>query len=127
MDMLSIDEVNVESFQIKASAEGERLNLRLSGTGDMVAVAHLKRCLEQARASLKSRIFTQLLVDIRSLYLLNSSCIKTMVHFIYLNLEEGPGVPIEFVVDEKVSWQPRALAALKRLAPKHVTITSKAG
>lgn len=122
--MLSVDEVNIDSFQIKASAEGELLALRLSGTGDMVAVAPLKRCLEQARSSLKSRIFTQLRLDIRSLYLLNSSCIKTMVHFIYLNLEEGPGCSVEFIVDEKVSWQPRALAALKRLAPKHVTITS---
>jgi hypothetical protein len=124
--MLSVDEVNVESFQIKAASEGELLALRLSGTGDMVAVDPLKKCLEQARASLKSRIFTKLRVDIRSLYLLNSSCIKTMVHFIYLNMDEGPGSSIEFIVDEKVTWQARALAALKRLSPKHVTITSMA-
>lgn len=122
--ILTVYEVNLDSFQVKPEAEADTLVLKWMGTGDMLAVELLKVCLQHVSLAMKAGTFSRLKIDIQALYLLNSSCIKTVVHFIYLSVEAGSRFPIEFLVDSKLTWQPRALAALKRLAPQIVTITS---
>lgn len=122
--MLSVYEIKLDSFEVKPHVEKETLVLKWVGTGDMLTVEPLKACLRHVSVAMKAGTFAGLKIDIQALYLLNSSCIKTLVQFIYLNIEGNLNFPIEFLVDSKLSWQPRALAALKRLAPHVVTITS---
>jgi hypothetical protein len=122
--MLSIKKVVLESFAIDASSTGRRAVIRLSGTGDMVAVEPLKACLEQVRGDVTRLNFEGIEIDIRALYLLNSSCIKALVHFIYLLQTDGPRFSIKFSVDHNLSWQARALSPLVRMAPDIVHVVS---
>lgn len=123
--MLAVTEVKLDSFQIVPVATENSLSLAMSGTGDMSAVAPLKACLTEVRQTAKATPLALLEVDIRKLYLLNSSCIKAFVHFIYLNQTEGPKLKVKYIVDSNISWQARALAALNRMAPELVSIETR--
>jgi hypothetical protein len=114
--------VVLESFRLEASEAGDRLSLVLSGTADMAAIEPLAECLVQVRSDVRRKGLSAVEIDIRSLYLLNSSCIKAFVRFIYLIQTEGPQFPVEFLVDPNLSWQARALSALQRMAPGLVSV-----
>lgn len=122
--MSSLAKVALESFALEATTAGQLMTLRLSGTGDMVAVEPLKQSLDTIRTEMIDRKLPALEVDIRGLYLLNSSCIKALVRFIYLAQTDGPQITIKFVVDENLTWQARALAPLARMAPDIVSVVS---
>jgi hypothetical protein len=122
--MLRVKRVTLESFGIEPFATEEHMILRLSGTGDMMAVEPLKSCLDDARLEVARLRFKSLEIDIRALYLLNSSCIKALVRFIFVVQQEGPQFSIRFLVDKNLSWQARALSALTRMAPGLVTVTT---
>lgn len=123
--MLTTRNVVLESFQLEAMEAGNRLSLKLTGTADMAAIEPLGECLARVRSDVKKLGFVAVEVDIRSLYLLNSSCIKAFVRFIYLVQSEGPQFPVEFLVDRNLSWQARALSALQRMAPSLVNIRER--
>ncbi len=120
--MVSISEVSSDSFQVSVSVDDDKVTVVLKGTGDLTAVDAHKECLSQVRETMKDPKLTTVDVDIRSLYLLNSSCIKAFVHFIYLTQTQGPEFSVQFLVDKNISWQSRALAALCRMAPDLVSV-----
>ena len=122
--MLSVKKVSLESFALEASKTPEGLSLKLSGTGDMVAVEPLRIGLEQVRADMIRLKLKHLEIDIRSLYLLNSSCIKGLVRFLYILQTDGPKISVGFSVDKNLSWQARALSPLTRMAPEIVKVAS---
>jgi len=120
--MLTVNNVNLGSFQVAAASAGTQLTLTLSGTGDMVAFEPLKRCLVAVRSDSSRLGLSEVRIDIRDLYLLNSSCIKALVRFVYLSQTEGPTLSVVFLVNENLSWQARALTPLTRMAPELVQI-----
>lgn len=120
--MLTVTDIASESFGIQALANGQKLTLRLIGTGDLAAVSPLKECLGQVRSDVERLSLEKVEIDIRSLYLLNSSCIKGLVRFLYLIQTEGPACSVKFTVNPNLTWQARALAPLQRMAPEVVTI-----
>lgn len=122
--MLSVKKIALESFAIEPSEIAGGLSVRLSGTGDTVAVEPLRDCLEQIRADMIRLKLKHLEIDIRSLYLLNSSCIKSLVRFLYILQTDGPNISVGFSVDKNLSWQARALSPLTRMAPDIVKIAS---
>ncbi len=121
--MLTVKNVVLESFRIEASEAADRLSIVLSGTADMAAVEPLVQCLERVRFDMTRRGYSATEINIRSLYLLNSSCIKAFVRFIYLIQTEGLQFSVVFLVDRNLSWQARALAALQRMAPDLVHVS----
>ena len=123
--MLTVTDITSESFSIRASANARQMVLKLGGTGDLAAVGPLKECLTQVRSDVEGLALDRVQVDIRGLYLLNSSCIKTFVRFVYLIQTEGPPCTVDFQVNPNLGWQARALAPLQRMAPDIVTITER--
>jgi len=121
--MLTVRDVTLDSFQIQASQIDTRLVLTLSGTADMTAYEPMRMCLRQARDDVAALNLTGVCIDIRSLYLLNSSCIKALVRLVYLAQNEQPRFLLEFLVDHRLTWQARALAPLQRVAPGLVSVT----
>ena len=82
----------------------------------------LRSVLVGAREELTRLGLKGVSIDIRVLYLLNSSCLKALVSFIYQLQTQGSIQPIKFIVDPRLSWQRRALVALERMAPDLVSI-----
>ena len=122
--MLSVKKVALQSFGIDVSETPTGVSLKLSGTGDMVAVEPLRLCLHQVRAEMIRLILHHLEIDISTLYFLNSSCIKGLVRFLYILQTDGPKISVEFSVDNNLSWQTRALSPLQRMAPELVKISA---
>lgn len=122
--MLSVKKVALESFAIEPSETAGGLVLKLSGTGDMVAVEPLRACLDQVREDMIRLKLKHLEIDIRALYLLNSSCIKGLVRFLYILQTDGPKISVGFSVDKNLSWQARALSPLTRMAPDIVRVAT---
>ena len=121
--MLTVENVTLDSFGIEATCMDGTLCLTLTGTADMAAHDVLRNCLGVVRADVTRLGLNQVRIDIRALYLLNSSCIKELLRLVYLAQTERPSFSIEFLVDPNLSWQARALAPLKRLAPDLVRVT----
>ncbi|MFZ5889516.1 MAG: hypothetical protein ACOY0T_00460 [Myxococcota bacterium] len=122
--MSLLKNITLDSFGLEARLEEDKATLRLSGTGDMLAVEPLKQCLKALQAELAYQHLSRLDVDIRSLYLMNSSCIKAFVSMIYALQTAERELTIEFVVDKNLSWQARAIAPLERMAPELVRVSS---
>lgn len=121
--MLTVENVKLDSFGIEAQRIDDTLCLTLTGTADMAAHDVLQNCLSAVRADVARLRLTLVRIDLRALYLLNSSCIKALLRLVYLAQTERPSFSIEFLVDPNLSWQGRALAPLKRMAPELVRIT----
>ncbi|HEY6726192.1 MAG TPA: hypothetical protein VI197_19285 [Polyangiaceae bacterium] len=121
--MLTVENVTLDGFGIEAQRIDDTLCLTLTGTADMAAHDVLQHCLGIARADVGRLGLNLVRIDLRALYLLNSSCIKALLRLVYLAQTERPSFSIEFLVDPNLSWQARALAPLKRLAPELVRVT----
>lgn len=121
--MLPFKYLALESFGLEAKLDTTKATLRLSGTADMLAVDPLKQCLGDLRNELVKLGITRLEVDMKSLYLLNSSCIKAFVSLIYSIQTAGQQLAIEFQVDKNLSWQARTIAPLTRMAPELVSVS----
>lgn len=121
--MLTVENVTLDSFGIEAERAGDTLCLTLTGTADMAAHDVLQNCLGVVRSDVDRLGLARVRIDIRALYLLNSSCIKALLRLVYLAQTERPAFSIEFLVDPNLSWQARALAPLKRMAPELVRVT----
>lgn len=121
--MLTVENSTLDSFAIEAEEVDGTLCLSLRGTADMAAYDRLRACLDAVRADVERLHMAQVRIDIRALYLLNSSCIKLLLRLVYLAQTGLPSFSIEFLVDPHLSWQARALAPLKRMAPELVRVT----
>jgi hypothetical protein len=120
--MLKITALTQEGFGIEPTLGQSRLRLKLIGTGDMAAVAPLRDCLTQVHQEVTRLGLEAVDIDIRALYLLNSSCLNALLGFFYNIQTAGPAYPVQIVTDPRLSWQKRALSALVRMAPDVVSI-----
>ena len=112
-------------FVATPSVNGDEVTLTLTGTGDMAAVAPLEQCLNQMHQLITARGFGGARIDISALYLLNSSCIKTLLSFLHTNMRSKRRYPVRFIVDAHLAWQARTLGVLARMAPDLVSVTPK--
>lgn len=118
----SFQGVATDSFWIEASFGAGTLRIRLKGTGDTAAVAPLESFLEDTSREMTQIGSRNVVFDVRSLYLLNSSCLKALLAFMFRVVATDLNCGIHFIVDPKLSWQRRSLMALVRMAPAQVWI-----
>ena len=121
--MSHLKNVILDSFGIETTLDDGKATLSLSGTGDMLAVGPLKQRLKELPAELAAQRVERLDVDIRLLYLMNSSCIKAFVSLVSALQASGRALTIEFVVDKNISWQARVVGPLTRMAPDLVQVS----
>ncbi|WP_437489733.1 hypothetical protein WME75_11285 [Sorangium sp. So ce1014] len=122
MSSLRVEPVVTESFGIEPALSGDRLSIKLTGTGDMAAAAPLGSYCNEVQLEVKRLSLTTVEFDIRALYFLNSSCLKAFIAFICGVAAHGLGCEIRFVTDARLGWQRRSLAALQRMSPSLVSI-----
>ncbi|KYF52486.1 hypothetical protein BE08_19790 [Sorangium cellulosum] len=125
MNGLRVDPVVTDSFGIEPSLLGDRLSIKLTGTGDMAAAAPLGGYCKEVQAEVKRLSLAAVEFDIRALYFLNSSCLKAFIAFICGISAQGLKCEIRFVTDGRLAWQRRSLTALERMSPSLVSIDEK--
>ena len=114
--------VVVDGFAIEPAVSGNVLTAVFKGTGDTGAVAPLDGFLDSAAHEVTLLGVRTVVFDVRALYLLNSSCLKTFLAFIFRITKGEIACVVRFVVDSKLGWQRRSLVALVRMAPAQVFI-----
>ncbi|WP_434041426.1 MULTISPECIES: hypothetical protein [Sorangium] len=123
MRSLRVEPVVTESFGIEPALRDDALGVKLTGTGDMTAVAPLGLFLKDLQAEAARLRVSAVAFDVRALYFLNSSCLKAFISFICGLPGLGLRCKVEFVTDARLGWQRRSLAALERMSPELVSIT----
>ncbi|WP_437618740.1 hypothetical protein [Sorangium sp. So ce1151] len=122
MSSLRVEPVVMDSFGIEPALRDDTLGVKLTGTGDMAAVAPLDMFLKDMQSEALRLRVSAVEFDVRALYFLNSSCLKAFISFISRLGSQGLRCKIQFLTDARLGWQRRSLTALERMSPELVSI-----
>ncbi|WP_437827042.1 hypothetical protein [Sorangium sp. So ce1153] len=122
MSSLRVEPVVTDSFGIEPALRDDTLGVKLTGTGDMAAVAPLDMFLKDIQSEATRLRVSAVEFDVRALYFLNSSCLKAFISFISRLGAQGLRCKIQFLTDARLGWQRRSLTALERMSPDLVSI-----
>lgn len=121
-----IESVKEVDFLAEARAQGQRMEVVLTGTADLTVKAQLDRFLRSVHAEIRRQEVQHVCVDVRGLEFMNSSCLKSFVWWISTVQEQAfdERYRIQFVSSPTVYWQRRSLNALACLAGDIVSVDS---
>jgi hypothetical protein len=106
----------LEVGELKAvtAAEGDILRLVLEGTADAVVEADLGELIGQVHGEALRAGVREVVVDLRKLEFMNSSCFKAFITWIVAmrRLPEAQHYRIRFLSNAGLHWQKRSLHAI---------------
>jgi hypothetical protein len=118
----------IEGADFNANAANEpddaRLRVQLRGHADVGAKTALAGFVAQLDRAASADWVDEVVVDLRRLDFMNSSCLKTLVTWLN-SVRQRPSdeqYPIRFLRDQNAYWQERSLDALKAFAPGIVKV-----
>jgi len=112
------------SFRVARTREEERLCVRMRGHADVGAKTTLDGIVAEVDKEASADAVPEVVVDLRRLDFMNSSCLKTLVTWLN-NVRQRPAdqqYRIRFLRDVNAYWQERSLGALQAFAPAIVTV-----
>lgn len=114
----------IDAFSARVERSGETLRVFLEGDANMSAVAEIGRTLDGVHEAARSSPTNLVLVDLRNLEFMNSSCFKKFVSWLghVQTLEQSEQYQIRFLSDPHMHWQRRSLHVLQCFAPNVVTV-----
>jgi hypothetical protein len=117
--------VGSDDFAGTAKLEGSVLTATLKGTGDYAAVDALETLLVRTHAEARRHAPGEVVVDLRDLEFMNSSCFKSFVSWItsIQELEPAAQYKVRFLSNPKMHWQKRSLHSLRCFAVELVSVT----
>lgn len=123
LSSIQSEELRVESFEPTDAAP---LSLRFSGSADTRSLGAIEGVLASFHAHALASSQSEVVVDFRSLFFINSSCFKAFVVWLgnVQDLEEGKQYRIRFLASNDKPWQKRSLGALHCFAVDLVQIES---
>lgn len=124
MSQLQLQKVGDKEFSIDPSMTGDQITLKLAGTADVRALAHLESLAPRLHDEVVRLGVRDVHVDVTALEFMNSSCMKTFVTWIGLDqgLDADKQYRIHFRSNPDIHWQRRSLHALSRFAADLVTV-----
>ncbi len=125
---LSVQPIETADFSAGASYEGGRVVVRLKGNADVRVMFRLEALVKVLEAEIERVGTKEVLVDLRELEFMNSSCFKCFVSWLG-NVQEYPAerqYAFRFLSDPNKHWQQRSLNALSCFAASLVQIEQAA-
>jgi anti-anti-sigma factor len=118
-----IDDVKFEHFSATAEEAPAAIVLHLRGNADQVVRDALRELLAQLREEASRVSASEMIVDVRDLYFMNSSCLSVVVQWISGLVKAGSGAcRVRFRCNANLRWQRRSLQAIATLGGALVTI-----
>ena len=116
--------VQATDFNAKAGLDGRSVVVGFTGTADMRVRATLGSFLKAVHSEAQKYKATAVIVDLRELEFMNSSCFKNFVSWMEQIKESPPDTQykIRFLSNPKRHWQQRSLTALSCFAIDLVSI-----
>lgn len=126
MSTINVPTVSTADFQAAALHDGSGISVRLTGNADVRVMAPLDAMLRTLCAELERVPVPEVVVDMRNLQFMNSSCFKSFVTWLgqVQELEPQKQYRIRFLSDANKHWQRRSLSALSCFAVDLVKIES---
>lgn len=126
MTDLNVPAVSTADFQANALHDAAGVSVRLTGNADVRVMAPLDAMLRTLSAELERLSVPEVVVDLRNLQFMNSSCFKSFVTWLgqVQELEPEKQYRIRFLSDANKHWQKRSLSALSCFAVDLVKIES---
>jgi hypothetical protein len=118
---LDIHDVQMEHFTARAEAAAPRIVVRLSGNADQLVRDPLHALLAELKREAAKWTAEEVVVDVRDLYFMNSSCLSVIVRWI-TGLPKTGGWHVRFVCNTNLRWQKRSLQAMATLGDGLVVI-----
>jgi hypothetical protein len=121
---VSVTPIASSEFNAGSEREEARLRVSLSGHADVGAKGALDGFVAEVDREASNGPVTEVVVDLRRLAFMNSSCLKTLVTWLN-NVRQRPASAqylVRFLQDRTAYWQERSLAALKAFAPAIVQV-----
>ena len=116
--------VSGEDFAGAATHEGSTLLTSLKGNADYAALDALEMLLTRAHAEATRLKITEMVVDLRQLEFMNSSCFKCFLSWItdVQELEPERQYKVKFLSNPQLHWQKRSLHSLRCFAVELITV-----
>lgn len=121
MSDLFVPKVAGDSFAVELIG-GAPPRIRFTGNGDSTAIAPLEVFLRQVHDQMLTMMLDFIEVDLGELYIMNSSCMKQFISWIYKVDTTGRPYRICFWLTPRLRWQGRTVATFQRLAPATVLV-----
>jgi len=117
-------EIHRPSFSASTTTVGSQLRLRLDGSADTEVVAELASFLGNVHAVAQTRGVKEVVVDLRELFFMTSSCFKCFITWVSSieELEESKRYGVHLEANANLHWQRRSLDALRNFSTNVVTL-----
>jgi hypothetical protein len=112
--MTAIREIVTSDLKTETEIARSAFTVKMSGSAETAATTELDGFLKRLHQSAVTAKVPEVVIDIRGLEFMNSSCFKQFVTWIS-TLQESPAdaqYRVRFIADEKKHWQSRSLGAL---------------
>jgi hypothetical protein len=115
---------HLDGFSSRIARSGEALHVLLEGDANMNAVEDVGRALDEVNKTALRENVSVVVIDVRNLEFMNSSCFKKFVSWLghVQELPRETQYMIRFLSDPKMHWQRRSLHVLQCFAPDVVTV-----
>jgi anti-anti-sigma factor len=125
MDETLIAPMLDEGVSVDARRDGANYCVKFSGNADMRVKERIQKLLLEVHLEVCRQHISEVLVDLRELAFMSSSCIKAFVTWLMRvqSLAPEEQYRIHFLSAPESHWQRRSLTALSCVAAKLVTIS----
>jgi anti-anti-sigma regulatory factor len=128
MTELSALTIDTPDLTVRVNAEGTKVVMVLIGTADSRAMSALDALVTSVHEAALERAVDEVIVDLRELGFMNSSCFKSFVKWLgsLQEVDAARQYKISLLSNDKHHWQKRSLAALRCFAVDLVRIQTDA-
>jgi hypothetical protein len=125
--MSEVVSVSGDDFTASAQHASGVINASLEGTADYAALDALDMLLTRIHTEAKRLGVKEIVVDLRQLEFMNSSCFKSFVSWIteIQEMDAERQYKVRFLSNPKMHWQKRSLHSLRCFAIELVTVTEQ--
>jgi hypothetical protein len=119
-------DLKVDELVARAVVDAGVLRLTLEGTADAAAEAALNEMLGRLHGESQRNGVREVVVDLRTLEFMNSSCFKSFITWIVAvrRLPEDQHYRIRFLANAGLHWQKRSLHAISYFGGELVSVES---
>jgi hypothetical protein len=124
--MSAMADITTEDLSTKTEVASSEITVRLAGSAETAAMGELDALLKQVHGVATAEKIGHVIIDMRDLEFMSSSCFKTFVSWIG-SLQGAPPESqyrVRFVASDQKHWQSRSLSALACFAVDLITLES---
>jgi anti-anti-sigma factor len=121
---LQVAAIVVDKLKVQASIEAGTLVVHFAGSADMRTMSALASFVAQVHPEARRLGKPEVVVDLRKLEFMSSSCFKVVITWItqILALPPAERYKLRFLASRLKMWQERSLAALQAFAPDQIVV-----